>query len=332
MKKIINKPTEFVTEYLEGMYLAYPESLSYCNDDLFCAVSKNKKTAKVALASGGGSGHFPLFVGYIGEGLLDGVSIGQVFRSPSVQQMYSVTKNISNGAGVLYIYGNYNGDIMNFEMAAELAENDGIKVEQVIVSDDVASAPRGLESKRRGVAGMIFVYKIAGAMANEMANLDEVKRVAQKANANVRSMGIALSPCIIPEIGKPTFTICNDEMEIGMGIHGEPGIKREKLKECNEIVDRMMDQIIIDLPFMNGDEVAVLVNGLGATPKEELFIILRRVNEILNKKNIKMIKSYVGEYATSMEMTGATISLLKLDNELKRLLLKYANSPGLIQI
>ncbi len=269
----------------------------------------------------------PLFLGYVGEGMLDGCSVGGVFQSPAAEQMLNVTKAIDTGAGVLYIYGNYGGDILNFDMAAEMAEIEDIKVMSLVGADDVASASRGDEHKRRGVAGIFFVFKIAGAKADESASIEEVKRVAEKAAANVRTMGVALTPCIVPEVGKPGFTIGDDEMEIGMGIHGEPGIHRGKLKPAADVVDTMMSAILEDLPFKKDDEVAVLVNGLGATPKEELYISYHRINRILKEHGISVFHVYVGEFATSMEMAGFSISLLRLDDEMKQLLAKPARTP-----
>lgn len=327
MKKIMNKAENFVDEMIEGILNAHPGELTTVADDLRCVVNKNKTAGKVGIATGGGSGHLPLFLGYVGEGMLDACSVGGVFQSPSSTQMLEVTKSIDQGAGVLYIYGNYGGDILNFDMAADMAEVEGIRVEQVVAGEDVASGPKGEESKRRGVAGIFYVYKIAGAKAAELATLDEVKRVADKAAANVRTMGVALSPCIVPEVGKPSFTLGEDEMEIGMGIHGEPGIRRGKLKPADDIVDEMLIPILQDLPYEAGDEVSVLINGLGATPKEELYIMYRRVSQILSEKGIKVFKVYIGEFATSMEMAGASISLLKLDDELKALLSKPAQTP-----
>lgn len=331
MKKLINNPTSFVDEMLEGIYTAHPTKLTYVNNDLRCLVSTKRKAGKVGIATGGGSGHLPLFLGYVGEGILDGCSVGGVFQSPSANQMFEVTKAIDSGSGVLYIYGNYGGDVMNFDMAAEMADMEGIRVEQVVAGEDVASSPKGKEDKRRGVAGIFFVYKIAGAYADEMASLDEVKRVAQKVCSNVRTMGVALSPCIIPEVGKPTFEVKDGEMEIGMGIHGEPGIRKGILKSADEIVEEMLRPIINDLPYEKGDEVSVLINGLGATPKEELYVLYRRVSQILKKEGIEIVYPYIGEFATSMEMAGASISLLRLDNELKRLLAKPVNTPFFIQ-
>ncbi|MGA2481213.1 MAG: dihydroxyacetone kinase subunit DhaK [Spirochaetia bacterium] len=328
MKKFINEPKNFVDEMLEGILLAHPDQLSYVSGDRRCIVRAGKpKKGKVCIATGGGSGHLPLFLGYVGEGMLDGCSVGGVFQSPSAERMLNVTKAIDAGVGVLYIYGNYSGDAMNFDMAKEMAAMDNIRVEQVIGTDDVASAPRGQEHKRRGVAGIFFLYKCAGAMACTAASLDEVKRVAEKAAANVRTMGVALSPNTVPEVGKPQFSIGENEMEIGMGIHGEPGIRRGALKRVDTIVDEMLGTVLSDLPFASGDKVAVLVNGLGATPKEEMYLIFRKVGLVLQEKNIAIYHAYVGEFATSLDMSGASISLLRLDDELARLLSMPARTP-----
>ncbi len=324
MKKFLNKAENFVDEMIDGIIAAHPRQLKYINNDRRCIVNVRNKPAKVALASGGGSGHLPLFIGFVGDGLLDGCSVGGVFQSPSAEQMLEVTKHIDQGAGVLYIYGNYGGDIMNFDMAAEMAEMDDITVKQVVVGEDVASSKKGEEHKRRGVAGMFFAFKTAAGCAETGADLEEVHRIAQKTCANMRSMGVALSPCIVPEVGKPSFTLGDDEMEIGMGVHGEPGIGRSSIQPADEVVDQIMAALIQDLPYQKGDEVAVLVNGLGATPKEELYIMYRRIAEILEKQGISVFHVYVGEFATSMEMAGASISMLKLDAELK----KYLSMPA----
>ncbi|MFW5872434.1 MAG: dihydroxyacetone kinase subunit DhaK [bacterium] len=328
MKKIINQPEAVVDEMLQGIYAAHAQKLQYVNNDLRCVVRANKtKSGKVALATGGGSGHLPLFLGYVGQGMLDGCAVGGIFQSPSAQQMMEVTKAIDGGAGIIYIYGNYTGDIMNFEMASEMLEFDNIKTAHILGNDDVASAPKGEENKRRGVAGIFYLYKIAGACAEKMASFDEVKRIAEKTAANVRTMGVALSSCTIPEVGKPTFEIGENEMEIGMGIHGEPGVRRGPIKTADDIVEEIMNQIINDLPYKQGDEVSVLINGLGATPKEELYVIYRKTDSFLKEKGIKIFNAYVGEFATSMEMAGASVSLLKLDDELKILLRQPANTP-----
>lgn len=333
MKKFINDPKDFVDEMMEGILAAHPKQLTIVNEDLRCVVVPEAPIkGKVGIVTGGGSGHLPLFLGYVGNGLLDGCAVGGVFQSPSSDQILEITKRVNSGAGVLYIYGNYGGDILNFEMAQELAEIEGITVEQVIGKDDVTSAPKGEEYNRRGVAGLFFVYKCAGAMANKMAPLEEVKRVAEKTEMNTRTMGVALSPNIVPEVGDFQFIIGDDEMEIGMGIHGEPGIRRGKIKPADSIVTEMMNHILDDLTLNSTDSVAILINGLGATPKEELYIIFRRVHSILVEKGVNIFHVYVGEYATSLEMAGASISLLKLDDELASLISEPATTPFFEQI
>jgi len=327
MKKFLNAPENFVDEMLDGIYLAHPKQLAYVADDRRCMVVAKRVPGKVGLATGGGSGHLPLFLGYVGAGLLDGAAVGGVFQSPSGEQMLEVTKAIHQGAGVLYIYGNYSGDILNFDMATEMAEVEDIKVLSVVGNDDVASSPVGQEHKRRGVAGIFFVFKAAGAAAAEGMTLDEVKRVADKAKANTRTMGVALTPCIVPEVGHASFSIGEREMEIGMGIHGEPGIRRGDLLPADAVVDEMMKPILAERALKSGDEVAVLVNGLGATPKEELYVLFRRVAAILKERGVSIFHVYIGEFATSMEMAGASISLLYLDDELKRLIAAPACSP-----
>ena len=332
MKKVMNNPENFANETLEGILRAHPRELRAVGEDVREMVRADApKQGKVAIATGGGSGHLPVFLGYVGKGLLDGVAIGDVFNSPSAQQMLNVTKAIDGGKGVLYLYGNYGGDVMNFDMAAEMADLEDIRVETLLVADDVASAPKGEEEKRRGVAGLFFAYKIAGAKAEEGAELDEVVAVTKRALANMRSMGVALSPCIIPRVGKPTFTLGDDEMEIGMGIHGEPGIKRGKLQTADEIGETLLNAILEDGPYAEGDEVAVLVNGLGATPQEELYIVYRKVDEILKERGITVYHTYVGEFATSMEMAGMSLTVMKLDDELKRLLSAPAYTPFFAQ-
>lgn len=326
MKKFLNDPVNFVDEMLEGIYGAHKE-LTYVADDKRCMVTAKPKAGKVGIATGGGSGHLPLFLGYVGDGMLDGAAVGGVFQSPSAEQMYQVTKHIDQGAGVLYIYGNYSGDIINFDMAAELADLDGIQVKQVVGNDDVASSVVGEEHKRRGVAGIFFVYKAAGAAAAEGLSLDEVTRIADKARSRTRTMGVALSSCVVPEIGHATFSIGEDEMEIGMGIHGEPGISRKKLAPADRVIDEMMERIFAEQDYKRGDDVAVLVNGLGGTPMEELYILFRRVSQLLDERGVKAKHAWVGEFATSMEMAGASVSVLHLDEELDRLVAAPANTP-----
>ena len=328
MKKFINDPFDFVEELTEGIIKAHGDYYRADKGDLRIIVRQDAPIkGKVAIATGGGSGHLPVFMGYVGKGLADGACIGNVFSSPSAGQMKRVTKAIDGGTGVLYLYGRYQGDMMNFNSAAEESIKNGIRVESVIVSDDVASAPPERHSERRGVAGIFFAYKIAGAMANEMASLDEVKRVTQKAVDNTRSLGIALGPCTIPLVGKPNFEISDDEMEIGMGIHGEQGVERVKMRTADEIAATLVDRVVNDMPFVAGDEVAVLVNSLGATPLEELYVLYRKIDELLREKGLVLHRPYVGRYACSMEMQGMSLSLMKLDDELKRLLDAPADSP-----
>jgi dihydroxyacetone kinase-like protein len=332
MKKIINDPQAFVDEYLEGLLLAYPHALRSVTADRRALVRADAPvTGKVGIVTGGGSGHLPVFLGYVGAGLADGVAVGNVFASPPAKHMHAATKAVNGGAGVLYLYGNYAGDRMNFEMAEELAEAEGIEVKQVLVSDDVASAPKGHEAERRGIAGLFFAYKIAGARAEERASLAEVKAAAELALANTRTLGVALSPCTVPAVGKPTFSLGDDEMEIGMGIHGEPGIQRGPLETADKIAAALLERLLIDRPYVAGDEVAVLVNSLGATPPEELYILYRAAHRDLAAAGIRVHRAYIGEYATSLEMAGASLTLLRLDADLKRWLDAPAKSPFFTQ-
>lgn len=333
MKKILNSPANFVPEMLDGLLKAHPDQLDY-EGELQCIVRADSPVeGKVALATGGGSGHLPVFLGYVGKGMLDGCAVGDVFSSPSADQMLAVTQRIHGGKGVVYIYGNYGGDVMNFDMAAEMAEMmDDIEVRTVLVKDDVASAPPEEADRRRGVAAMIFAFKAAGAKADMGGDIDEVVAAAEKMLANSRTMGVALSPCTVPLAGKPTFTIGEDEMEIGMGIHGEPGMKREKLQSADEITERMMTAILDDLKPTAGDRLAVMVNGLGATPPEELYIIYRKAHAMITDRGMSVHRAYVGEYATSMEMAGASITLARVDDELAELLDYPAHTPFFVQV
>ena len=327
MQRLLNNPENYVNEMLEGIYAAHGDRVGFVEGDLRCYVSKNKKEGKVGLITGGGSGHLPLFLGYVGDGMLDGCAIGGVFQSPSADQIANVIKAVDSGAGVLFVYGNYSGDIMNFEMAQELVEFDDIQCMHVVGNDDVASAPKGSEDKRRGVAGIYFVFKCAGAAADAMLPLEEVARIAQKAADHVRTFGVALSPTTIPENGKPNFTVNPGEMEIGMGIHGEPGVEVTPLKTADETVDYMLPKILEDVEAVEGDELAVLINGLGSTPMEELYILYRRVAQILEERKISVYFAKLGELATSMDMIGASISVMKLDDELKKYLSTAADTP-----
>ncbi len=327
MKKIINNPENFVEESIDGLIKSHPDIYALAKDNNRVVTRTSKASNKVGLVTGGGSGHLPVFTGYVGKGFLDACAIGSVFASPSVEQMVSAIKNADSGNGVLCILGNYGGDVMNFEMACEMVEAEGIKTKKIIVADDIASANEKEKSKRRGIAGMIFVFKIAGAIAETGVSLEEVFNTANEANNNIRTLGIALSPCILPEAGKPTFQINDDEIEIGMGIHGEPGIKREKLRSANDLVDDLYKRIMEDSKLQSNDNIAIMINSLGATPLEELYIVSKRVNENLFNSKIKNVKTYVGRYATSMEMAGMSITILKLSENLKKNLLAKSECP-----
>ena len=332
MKKIINEAADFVSEMLDGVIKAHPDHLTYQEDIHSIVWTDSPVEGKVALATGGGSGHLPVFLGYIGKGMLDGCAVGDVFASPSADQILSVTQRINGGKGVVYIYGNYGGDIMNFDMASEMANMDDIPVRTVLVKDDVASAPPEEADRRRGVAGMVFAFKVAGAKADKGGSLEEVVKLTERALANTRTMGVALSPCIVPLAGKPTFTLTDDEMEIGMGIHGEPGMKREKMQSADEITERMTNAILEDLKYQAGDKLAVMVNSLGATPPEELYVMYRKVHQMLADKDITVHRAYVGEYVTSMEMAGASLTFFRLDDELTELLDHPAHTPFFTQV
>ena len=332
MQKILNDPNRFALEMLEGLYLAHPTLVTHTGDP-FCLVRTHAPLeGKVALATGGGSGHLPVFLGYVGQGMLDGCAIGDVFQSPSADQMLEVTRRIHGGKGVVYLCGNYGGDVMNFDMAAEMAAMEGIEVRTVLVKDDVASAPLERADSRRGVAGMVFAFKIAGAKADLGGSLEEVEAAAIKALEHTRTMGVALSPCILPAVGKPTFEIGEGEMELGMGIHGEKGVRRGPLESADQIADQILGAITAELQLSSGDRVAVLVNGLGATPAEELYILYRRVHQVLEAQGVTVHQAFVGEYATSLEMAGASLSVMKLDDELVKLLEHPAHTPFFTQV
>ena len=324
MKKLINKPETVENEMLNGIAKAHPEYVTRL-EGFDVLVRSNKKQGKVALVSGGGSGHEPAHGGYVGEGMLDGAVAGAVFTSPTPDQVYEAIKAVDAGEGVLLVIKNYTGDVMNFEMAGEMAQMDDIKIAQVVVNDDVAVDGSLYTVGRRGVAGTVFVHKIAGAKAEQGAELEEVQRVAQKVVDNVRTMGVAIRPCTVPAAGKPGFELGEDEMEVGIGIHGEPGTHKEKLRPADEIVDHILDKILADIDY-TGREVAVMVNSSGATPLMELFIINNHVADVLAEKDIKVYKTFVGEYMTSLEMEGFSVSLLRLDDEMKALLDAHADT------
>jgi dihydroxyacetone kinase-like protein len=318
MKKILNDPEDYVDETLAGLCVAHPET--YClkgEDNRVVARTTPGKAGKVGIVSAGGSGHLPVFTGYVGHGLLDACAIGNVFASPSAEQMADAIRAADQGAGVLRLYGNYGGDVMNFDMAGDLVEMEDIDTTTVLLADDVASAPPEEAEKRRGVAGMVFAFKITGAAAEAGLDLAGVTRVAQKTADACRSVGAALSPCTVPQAGKPTFEIGDDEMEMGMGIHGEPGVWRGKLRPADAIAEEMMDRLLADINIGSGDRVSVLVNSLGATPHEELYILYRIVQARLQAVGAEIVMPLVGRYATSMEMTGVSFTLCKLDEELE---------------
>jgi len=328
MKKFINDVENVENEMLEGMAFAYPEYVTRL-DGFDVLVRTEKKVGKVALVSGGGSGHEPAHGGYVGKGMLDAAVAGAMFTSPTPDQVFEAIKAVDAGQGVLLVIKNYTGDIMNFEMSEELAEAEGINIVSVVTNDDVAVEDSLYTTGRRGVAGTIFVHKIAGAKAETGASLEDVKTIAEKVISNVRTMGVALKPCTVPAAGKPGFELSDNEMELGIGIHGEPGIERKPLQKADVIVDYLMARILKDLDLPVDSEVAVMINGAGATPPMELYILNRRVHHILTEKGIKIFKTFVGDYMTSIDMAGASITLLKLDAELKELLLAEADTFAL---
>ena len=318
-KKILNDPRRATQEMMEGLVLAYDGRVGQVEGHgaLFL---KDMPADKVALLVGGGSGHEPIFGGFLGMNLADGAACGEVFTSPSPQTICEAARAIHRGKGVVFVYGNYAGDNMNFDMAAEFLAAEGIETRTIRVRDDVAVGAPDCQDERRGIAGDVFVIKVAGGAAAELGDLDAVARVAAKAEASTRSMGVAVSPGSLPESGKPTFELGEDEIEIGMGAHGEKGVKRQKLSTADDITDQMMAAILRDLPYARGDEVALLINNLGATTMFELLIVNRRVRQILADEGIRVHRSFVGSYLTSQEMAGFSISLMRLDDELKHFL------------
>jgi dihydroxyacetone kinase-like protein len=327
VKKLINVVENVEEEMILGLVKSAPDKLR----KLDCGnvvVRANKKEGKVALVSGGGSGHEPAHGGYVGEGMLDGAVAGAVFTSPTPDQIFEAIKAVATDKGVLCIVKNYTGDIMNFEMAIDMAKDEGIKADYVVVNDDVAVKDSLYTTGRRGVAGTVLVHKIAGACAETGASLEEVKAVAEKVIANVRTMGMAITACTVPAAGKPGFELSDDEMEIGIGIHGEPGTSREKLQPANKVAEELLRKITDDIDFV-GKEVAVIVNGMGGTPLMELYIINNYVHDYLCEKGIKIYDTMVGNYMTSIEMAGFSITLLRLDDELKSLYDAKADTPAL---
>lgn len=327
MKKCMNEREQFVDDSLSGILAAYPEFYETANDDLRAIVHSTKDKNKVHIITGGGYGHLPVFLGYVGDGLCDGAAVGNVFTSPSCETIMNVTHAMNNEKGVLYLFGNYFGDSMNFDMASEFMEMEGIHTAIVKSSDDMASAPREQYTERRGIAGIFFCYKIAGACADTGASLEEVRMAAEKAAANTASFGVAFSSCTLPEMDAPIFELAEDEIEIGMGIHGEPGIHRGKMITSRELAQTLCQPILKDLSLAGGDRIAVLVNGLGSTSREELYILYNDIHKIMAEQEIIIVKPFIGEYVTSLEMAGLSVSILKLDSSLEELLQKPAYTP-----
>lgn len=327
MKKFINEASQYVAEYTEGIKLAHPEYVDLLDGDPRLLIRQPKKIDKVAIVTGGGSGHLPVFLGYVGEGMLDGCAVGNVFASPSWMKMYKLIKYCDNGRGVLCLYGNYGGDKLNFGIASERALAEGIRVEQVLVNDDVASAKNFEKEKRRGVAGLVYAYKVAGASAERGDNLDEVAGVAKHMIENTRTIGFALSACTIPDVGEPSFAIDDNTIEVGMGIHGEPGIEKREMMTADEVVTLAFQYINDDMPIRSGDTVSIMINSLGATPLEELYILYRKIHKICTAKKINVFMPHIGHFSTSMEMTGVSITVAKVDEKLMKLLEYPARTP-----
>jgi dihydroxyacetone kinase-like protein len=327
MKKFINNPYDVVDEMIEGFLDAHREYVRKLDTARILVRYDAPVADKVGIVTGGGSGHKPAFIGFIGEGMLDAVAVGEIFTSPPPMACFEAAKAVHAGKGVLFLLGNYAGDVMNFQLSADMAKAEGIEVEQVITTDDVGSGPREEAQKRRGVVGSFLGWKVAGAKAAKGGNLQDCKNVVEKVNNNTRTLGVALAPCTVPAKGTPTFTLAEDEMEYGVGHHGEAGTAKIKMMPADEIAEKMTLEVIEDLPFKLGDEVAVLINGLGGTPHIELYICYRKVRKILDKRGIVVDRSYVGEYFTGLEMAGFSVTLMKLDQELKELLAAPANTP-----
>lgn len=327
MRKLINRPEDMVKEMVEGIVLAHPDQVKIIDDDFRKFVRAKMTPGKVGIVTAGGSGHLPVFLGYVGEGLLDGCAVGDVFASPSATKIADIIRHCDQGKGVLCLYGNYGGDKMNFAMAKEDVEFDDIETQEVLVHDDIASASSEKADTRRGVAGMVYAFKIAGAAARRGDDLNKVAEVTKRALKNTRTMGVALSSCTVPTVGKPTFSVEDGKMELGMGIHGEAGIEVVDLLTADETAEVLLSRIIKEVSCQNGSRVSVMINGLGATPLEELYVVYRKVHEILTDKGVSIICPHIGEYATSMEMAGLSLTIMELDAELEELLTSPAQSP-----
>ena len=331
MQKFINNPQDVVDEMLEGFVKAHPDLIAKTENERVLKFKDAPVSGRVGIVTGGGSGHKPAFIGYLGRNMVDAVAIGEIFTSPPAQMFLDAIKSADGGKGVAILYGNYAGDNMNVAMAMEEAEEEGIPVKKVVANDDVPSAPKTEREKRRGVAGEILMWKVGGAKAAMGGNLDEVIAAAQKAIDSTRSIGVGLSGCTIPEVGHPNFNVEDGKMEVGIGHHGEPGIIIADLETADKVAQRMCDVVLPDLPFESGDEVVLLVSGLGSTPIMELYILLNEIEKILVIKEIKVYLSYIGNLFTSLEMAGATMTLMKLDDELKECMNLEADAIGLKQ-
>jgi len=329
MKKLINSPENVVTEALHGFAAAHADLVKVQFNPNFIVRADAPVKNKVAVISGGGSGHEPMHGGFVGKGMLDAACPGAVFTSPTPDQMLAATKAVDGGKGTLHIVKNYTGDVMNFELAADMARADGLQVESVVIDDDVAVKDSTWTAGRRGVGATILAEKICGAAAEAGQSLAEVRDLCKKVNAQGRSMGMALTSCTVPHVGRPTFALPEDEMEVGVGIHGEPGRKRMKLRPADEIVELLMEPILSDLPFRSGNDVLLFVNGLGGTPLIELYIVYRKAEELARKAGLKIIRNFVGSYITSLEMAGTSITLLKLDAQLTKLWDAPVHTPAL---
>ena len=329
MKKLINKPEDVVVEELQGIALAHPELVKVHYDPNYIVRADAPVQGKVGILSGGGSGHEPMHGGFVGLGMLDAACHGAVFTSPTPDQMLEATKAINGGKGVLHIVKNYTGDIMNFEMAADLARGEGIDVEAVVIDDDVAVKDSLYTAGRRGVGATVLAEKLVGAAAEQGRSLKEVVEVCNKVKNMGRSMGMALTSCTVPHVGKPTFDLPENEMEIGIGIHGEPGRTRLPLKSADEIVEMLMEPIITDIPYKAGDNVLLFVNGMGGTPLVELYIVYRKAYEIATKHGLKVVRNLVGPFITSLEMAGTSITMLKMDDDMIKLWDAPVKTPGL---
>jgi len=319
VKKLINDPFDTVQELFEGFVLANDHLIKQVGHRSIARI-ESPIPGKVGIVVGGGSGHLPAFAGYVGKGMADGAAFGNIFASPPAKPVIEATIAVNSGAGVMYTYGNYQGDCINFDKAQDHCRELGISVQTVVLNDDVLSAPKDQAQKRRGIGGLFLVWHVAGAKAEQMASLDEVVAVTLKANANTRTVGVGLTSCIVPANGKPTFSLPDDEMEIGLGIHGEPGIKRVKVRPIDSVIDEIVESILLDLDY-KGSDVAVLVNGLGGSPAEELFLVYRRVAQICKASNINIRFKHVGEQVTALEMAGVSVSLMRLDTEMHDLII-----------